>query len=114
MALTEDLAEYVLRLDEAAHEVIAPHAFRLVLRDPRFDRDALYRHLEASGVQCTTLFGSLPTQHRAFAFLGHRAGEFPVAEYVGRNGVHFGCRQHLSDDDLCLFSELLHQYFRRF
>jgi dTDP-4-amino-4,6-dideoxygalactose transaminase len=110
--LTRDLADRALSLAEAPHEVVAPHAFPLVLREPSLDARALYRFLEARGIQCKTLFGSLPTQHRAFAFLGHREGEFPVAEYVGRNGLHFGCHQYLSDDDIAFAAEMLHEYFR--
>jgi CDP-6-deoxy-D-xylo-4-hexulose-3-dehydrase/perosamine synthetase len=114
LANTRDLADRAHFLVEEPHEKVAPHAFPLVLRDPRFDRDRLYRTLETAGIQCKTLFGSLPTQHRAFAFLGHREGEFPVAEYVGRNGLHFGCHQYLGEDDVDFASEVLHDYFRRF
>jgi dTDP-4-amino-4,6-dideoxygalactose transaminase len=71
-------------------EVTCPHAFPLVLRDERQSMEGLSRHLEARGIQCKTLFGSLPTQHRAFAFLGYRPGAFPVAERIGRTGLHFG------------------------
>ena len=83
-----------------------------MLRDPRLDGRRLYAHLEERGIQCKTLFGSLPTQHRAFAFLGYRRGEFPVAEYVGENGVHFGCHQYLTPEDLDYAAEVLHDYFR--
>ena len=110
MELTDDLDGYVERIDEREHEVIAPHAFPLVLRDPRLDRDGLYRFLEDAGIQCKTLFGSLPTQHAAFAFAGAAQGAFPVAEYVGENGLHFGCHEYLSDDDLIYAAEKLRTY----
>lgn len=113
LELTAELAEYIDRIEEDPHEIIAPHAFALVLRDPRLDRDALYRYLEESGIQCKTLFGSLPTQHAGFAFAGHRLGDFPVAEYVGRNGLHFGCHEYLTDSDLCYVADRLRTYFLR-
>ncbi|MFQ5513770.1 MAG: DegT/DnrJ/EryC1/StrS family aminotransferase [Myxococcota bacterium] len=109
---TRDLGSYAHFLIEEPHEIVAPHAFPLVLRDPQLDRERLYRYLEERGIQCKTLFGSLPTQHAAFAFLGHRPGEFPVAEFVGENGLHFGCHQYLDEDDLAFAAEVLHDYFR--
>ncbi len=113
LALTDDLADVTLRLREEPHEIISPHAFPIVLRDPSLDCGRLYRFLEGRGIQCKTLFGSLPTQHGAFAFLGHRRGEFPVAEYIGENGLHFGCHQFLSEEDLVFISDMLHEYFAR-
>lgn len=133
LELTKDLGEYCHFLKEAPLpppadytiasvplEVVSPHAFPLVLRDqppfhstaPRWDRDRLYHYLEEKGIQCKTLFGSLPTQHAAFRWMGHELGEFPVAEYVGQNGLHFGIHQYLSDDDLCYVAEVLRKYFK--
>ena len=111
LELTRDLEPYASFICEAPHERVAPHAFPLVLRDPALDAGALRRHLEAHSIQTKTLFGSLPTQHPAFAFLGHKPGDFPNAEYLGQNGLHFGCHQHLSGDDLEYCSEVLHGYF---
>ena len=45
-------------------------------------------------------FGCIPTQHRAFADMGYLLGDFPEAEWVGDNGIHIGCHQHLSEDDI--------------
>jgi dTDP-4-amino-4,6-dideoxygalactose transaminase len=56
----------------------------------------------------------MPTQHKAFEFLGHRLGEFPEAEYVGNNGLHFGIHQYLTKDDLDFVSDLLYFYFSKF
>ena len=90
---------------DAPGEVIAPHAFPIVLRDPAADIMPLYRHLEESGVQCKTLFGSLPTQHGAFKFLSHKLGDFPIAERIGRTGLHFSCSEYLTDEDIDYIAE---------
>lgn len=113
LELTSDLEDVAHFLVEEPHERIAPHAFPLVLKDPALDGRKLSAHLESRGIQCKTLFGSLPTQHAAFSFMGHSKGEFPIAEYVGDNGVHFGCHQFLSEEDLVFASEVLHEYFGR-
>jgi len=92
-------------------EVTCPHAFPLVLRDEKKLMHQLYDSLEEQGIQCKTLFGSLPTQHRAFRFLGHSEGEFAVAERVGRTGLHFGIHQYLSDDDIEYAARAVESYF---
>lgn len=92
-------------------EVTCPHAFPLVLRDTQQSMEGLYQHLERAGIQCKTLFGSLPTQHGAFRFLKHREGEFPVSERIGRTGLHFGIHQYLTDDDIAYAAASVNAYF---
>jgi dTDP-4-amino-4,6-dideoxygalactose transaminase len=112
--LTRDLSDYCYFLREESYEKVSPHAFPLVLKDKKFNRNKLYQYLESKGIQCKTLFGSLPTQHNAFRFLKYKYGDFPVAEYVGDAGLHFGMHQYLSDDDLNYVSDALHTYFKEF
>jgi len=107
----EPLADRLLLYRDGPHEVICPHAFPLVLRDPRRSVEDLYQRLEQRGIQCKTLFGSLPTQHRAFAFLGYQPGDFPVAERIGRTGLHCGVHQYLSDEDLDYVVVSIKEYF---
>lgn len=97
------LRDYFYLFDDDGEDLIAPHAVPLVIREdvPKgITRDGLRRRLEESGVQTKTLFGSLPTQHAAFADCGHKLGDFPEAEFVGRNGLHFGCHQYMTDADV--------------
>ncbi|MCX6774939.1 MAG: DegT/DnrJ/EryC1/StrS family aminotransferase [DPANN group archaeon] len=109
--MTKDLSDYCYFLKEEDNEKISPHAFSLVLKDPKYDLKGLYRHLESNGIQCKTIFGSLPTQHNAFKFLGYKLGDFPAAEYLGNNGLHFGIHQYLTDDDLKFVHEKLEEHF---
>ncbi len=96
---------------DAPGEVIAPHAFPIVLRDETGDIRPLYRALEDAGVQCKSLFGSLPTDHKAFEFLGHKRGDFPVAERIGRTGLHFGCNEFMTDEDVDYIAEIFARHF---
>lgn len=105
------LQDRLILYPDGAGETVSPHAVPLVLRDAQASVEGLYQHLERSGIQCKTLFGSLPTQHQAFAFLGYRAGAFPVAERIGRTGLHFGVHQYLTDDDIEYVAERLRAYF---
>lgn len=45
-------------------------------------------------------FGCIPTQHRAFADMGYKLGDFPNSEWVGDNGIHIGCHQHLTEENI--------------
>lgn len=112
LELTEDLSDYFYSLKEEEYEKVSPHAFPLVLKDKKYNRDKLYGHLESKGIQCKTLFGSLPTQHKAFRFLGYKCGQFPVSEYVGENGLHFGLHQYLKEEDLIYIADTLKDFFK--
>lgn len=112
--LTKDLSEYCCFITEERHEKISPHAFPLVLKDEKYNRDNLYKYLESKGIQCKTLFGCLPTQHGAFKFLNYKYGQFPAAEYIGKNGLHFGMHQYITNDDLIFISNVLKEYFRQY
>jgi dTDP-4-amino-4,6-dideoxygalactose transaminase len=109
--LIKPLRDCCYFLKEEPYEIVSPHAFPIVLKDKKLDRNKLHQYLSSRGIQCKTLFGSLPTQHRAFKFMGYKLGDFPVAEYVGNNGLHFGVHQYLTKEDLIYISETLAEYF---
>ncbi len=111
---TKDLQKFAFFNLEESYEIVAPHAFSITLKDPRYDFKKLYSFLESKGIQCKRNFGSMPTQHKAFAFMNHKLGEFPESEYIGDNGLHFGIHQYLVKDDLDYISENLHEYFKQF
>lgn len=111
--LLEPLEDRLLLYRDGPGEITCPHAVPIVLRDERESVEGLYRHLEGQGIQCKTLFGSLPTQHQAFRFLGVPPGAFPVAERVGKTGLHFGVHQYLTDDDIHFAAESVSSYFKR-
>jgi dTDP-4-amino-4,6-dideoxygalactose transaminase len=90
--------DLILYRDEA-NEVIAPHAFPLLLRDEMAAVTSLYTWLENRGVECKTLFGSLPHSHSAFAKFGSAVDNAPVSKRIGRTGLHFGCHEGMSEED---------------
>ena len=109
-----DLKKFAYFNLEEENDTISPHAFSITLKDPKYNYKALYSCLEDNSVRCKRNFGSIPTQHKAFAFLNHKLGEFPEAEYIGDNGLHFGIHRYLSKEDLDYVSDLLHKYFEKF
>ena len=110
--LMKPIEEHVLLYRDGLDEVICPHAIPIVLKDSTRSVDALEQYLDNKGFQCKTLFGSLPTQHKAFDFLGYVEGDFPVSERIGRTGLHFGVHQYLTDDDIQYAAETVNAFFQ--
>jgi len=110
--LLEPLEDRLLVYRDGPGEVICPHAVPVVLRDPKKSVEGFYEYLEERGIQCKTLFGSLPVQHEAFRFLNVRPGSFPVAERIGTTGLHFGVHQYLTEEDIEYIAENIRSYFR--
>jgi len=113
LEMTKDLKDYVHFSKEEDYEVICPHAFPMVLKDPKYGYKKLYNYLESKGIQTKTLFSCLPTQHRVYDFMNYKIGDFPVSEFIGDNGLHFGIHQYLSDDDLLYIHDVLDNYFKK-
>ncbi len=103
--------EYFMTIKEERSEVIGPHAFPIVLREGvRFRRDRFVNFLEKRGIETRTLFSSIPTQSRAYKFLGYKLGEFPNAEYIGENGLHIGVHQGLNKRHLDYFLNTVEEF----
>ncbi len=109
--LLAPLQDRLILYRDSPGEVICPHAFPIVLRNEKESVEGLYSYLEERGIQCKTLFGSLPTQHQAFRFLGYPEGAFPVAERIGRTGLHFGVHQYLTNEDIEYVADSVKSYF---
>ena len=114
LAKLNDLEEFAFFNLEEKDDVISPHALSITLKDPKYNLKELYKFLEDNSIMCKRNFGSMPTQHQSFKFLGHKPGEFPEAEYVGDNGLHIGIHQYLSKEDLDYASGIIHDYFSKF
>ncbi len=116
MELLKDLEDvlWLPNLGNLKSEFVSPHAFPVVLlqNDPE-KCSQFYRFLEENSIQCKTLFGSMPTQHGAFAYLNYNKGDFPEAEFVGKNGIHFGIHQYLTEEDMIYISNKIHIFFGR-
>jgi dTDP-4-amino-4,6-dideoxygalactose transaminase len=103
----ERFAPHLSTIREEPHERIGPHAIPIVINESApFNRAALTRHLEKSGIETRTLFASMPTQCPGFAYRGYSPGQFPNAEYLGLNGIHVGVHQDVGAAEL---DELLAQ-----
>ena len=111
--LLERLSAFPLILfPDSEGEVIAPHAFPILLEDENGDIEPLYDHLETNGIECKTLWGAL-SNHQAFEWMEIPKGNFPVAERVGRTGLHFGCHEGMTDSDIDYIYGAFKEYFQK-
>jgi len=94
-------APWLSTIKEEKHEQIGPHAIPIIVNEGApFTRAELTQHLEKNGIETRTLFASMPTQCPGFAYLGYKLGQFPVAEYMGHNGIHIGVHQDVGIEDM--------------
>lgn len=86
---------------EEDYEKIGPHAFPFAIcENATFTRDQLADHLKKNSIDFRYNFRSMPTQCEGFAYLGHKLGEFPEAEYIADHGIHVGVHQELTQEHL--------------
>lgn len=99
---------FALGGEESEKEYISPHAFPVMCENEE-ERNTTLKRLRENGVECRTLFSCIPTQERAYAFLGHKLGDFPISEDVGRRGLYVPCHQGLTDEDVAKIKSLLEE-----
>lgn len=105
--------EFFWTLKEESWEKIGPHAFSIVLKPScRFSKDDFVRHLDENGIDSRNLFYSIPTQCPSYAFMGHRLGDFPEAEYCSDYGTHIGIHQDLEIHQLDHVVEIVSAYIK--
>jgi len=114
--LNEQLVEYgefFQFMTEAPHERLSPLAYPLVIRPGApFTKRQITQYLEHHDVDTRPMFGSIPTQQPAYAFMGHRLGEFPHAEAVGDRGFYVGVHQDLTRADLDILATHIADFVR--
>jgi len=89
----------------------APHAFSVVFKNPK-NSSLFKQHMDEAEIHIKKNFGCMAT-HGAFNYLGHSKTDFPVAEYCGENGWHWGCHRYLSQLDLEYIVDTVKDSFRK-
>ena len=92
--------------EEDEGDVNCPHGFSLTLKQEGL-LGKLTKDLEESSIHWKRNFGSIPTQHGSFDYLGYELGDFPNSEWIGENGIHVGVHQYLSESDLSYMGDAL-------
>jgi dTDP-4-amino-4,6-dideoxygalactose transaminase len=104
----ELLADTPLQLPrEADYAESVYHVY--AVRHPR--RDELKKHLEANQIGCA-LHYPLPLHlQKCYAFLGHKPGDFPVAEKAARECLSLPIYPELTDDQLQRVASVIREFF---
>jgi dTDP-4-amino-4,6-dideoxygalactose transaminase len=104
------LAETPLQLPiEADYAESAYHLY--VVRHP--ERDALKKHLEANKVGCA-LHYPLPLHlQKCYANLGHKNGDFPVAEKAARECLSLPIYPEMTDGQIDRVAEVVSDFFTK-
>jgi dTDP-4-amino-4,6-dideoxygalactose transaminase len=107
----EKFYPYLTTVKEKEGETIGPHAFSIILREGApFKRNQLVDYLEKNEIETRHLFSSMPTQCQGFSFLGYKMGDFPNAEYIGKNGLHVGVHQNLNEEHVDYLIETINKF----
>lgn len=85
--------------EEEKGNVNCPHGFSITCKRED-DINLITKTLDKYNIHWKRNFGSIPTQHKAFADMGHKLGEFPNAEFIGNNGIHTGLHQYLTEENI--------------
>jgi dTDP-4-amino-4,6-dideoxygalactose transaminase len=94
---------------EAIYAESAYHLY--VVRHPQ--RDKLKEHLDANGVGCA-LHYPLPLHlQKCYASLGHKTGDFPVAEKAARECLSLPVYPELTDAQIRRVVEVIKEFFAR-
>lgn len=81
-----------------------------VVRHPR--RDELKKHLEANHIGCA-LHYPLPLHlQKAYSYLGHKAGDFPVAEKAARECLSLPIYPELTDAQVHRVADVIKNFFK--
>jgi dTDP-4-amino-4,6-dideoxygalactose transaminase len=106
---------FLSSIKEEEYEFIGPHAIPVWLNEEAtFTRAQLTTYLEQQGIETRNLFQSMPTQCPGFADQGYTLGDFPVAEYMGRNGLHIGCHHDLNTAHMEYFLHHIERFLQRY
>ncbi|MBT9173926.1 MAG: GDP-perosamine synthase [Syntrophomonadaceae bacterium] len=83
-------------------------AYPIVIKNNAINRKELMQNLEQRGVETRPLFGCIPTQQPAYAYLKKQYDhKLPNADFVGSSGFYLGCHQYLVQEDLDYICESL-------
>ena len=94
---------------EADYAESAWHLY--VVRHPR--REELKKHLEVNGIGCG-LHYPLPVHlQKAYAQLGHKPGDFPVAEKAARECLSLPIYPELTDEQIQRVADVINGFFSR-
>ena len=90
--------DLIVFTEEEDGDVNSPHAFSVTFKKPGLI-NGLKKHLNEKEIEWKRNFGSV-SKHKSFQDLGCKPGDYPIAEWIGDNGLHTACHQFLNEEDV--------------
>lgn len=83
---------------ELEKEFASPHCFPIFSED----RDAAVKRLFEAEIEARPLMACIPNPEQcpAYAWMGHKKGDFPIADSFGEKGLFVPCHQNLTEEQL--------------
>ncbi len=108
---SEKFKPYLTTIKEGKNEEIGPHAFPMIIEEKApFKREQLVDYLEKNDIGTRSLCSSMPTQCQGFSFLPYKLGDFPEAEFIGKQGLHIGVHQDLGEEHIDYFIDSVDKF----
>jgi len=89
----------------------SPHAFSITLTDYTYKIDKFKQHLTDWEIDWKINFKCIPMDQPSISKLLPSNETYLYAKWVGDLGVHFGCHEHLTKDDLEYIVNVIKMYF---
>lgn len=99
-------------VEENGQEIV-PHCYPILLKD-KASRSAAMEILDSAGIEVRPHYPCLPTQTKAYAFLGHTLGEFPNSENLGDRGLYVPSHQNISEEELVYLKDKLSEVLEKY
>lgn len=111
----EPYSDWLQLFEEDPDEYISPLSYPMLVKpDAPFTRSEITDFLERRGIDTRPAFGCIPTQQPAYAWMGYKPGDFPEAEYVGKNGFYIGCHQNIDEEDRAYVVEVFEEFLSKY
>lgn len=85
--------------EEDRGDINCPHGFSVTCKR-KGDINIIKSILDKYNIHHKRNFGCIPTQHKSFSDMGYILGDFPASEWIGDNGIHIGCHQYLTEENI--------------
>lgn len=94
------------------YSTVVPHGVPIIA-DSKEQRDGAMERLRRAGIECRNMFSCIPTQEKAYEFLGYKPGDFPEAERIGDCGFYVPCHGGMTAKELLYLRDVL-EYLRTY
>ncbi|MCP4230104.1 MAG: DegT/DnrJ/EryC1/StrS family aminotransferase [bacterium] len=111
----ERYSDWLHIFEEGPGEYISPLSYPLLVQlEAPFTRSEITKYLERKGIDTRPAFGCIPTQQPAYSWMDYEPGDFPEAEYVGKNGFYIGCHQNIDEEDRAYVVKVFEEFLLKF